>query len=50
MRTMALEREAFLIAVAGNNLSSAAADALVTQRLSADRCLSGSDTPDHSER
>ena len=36
MRTLALEREAFLLAVAGNGISSAAADALVTQRLAAD--------------
>ena len=35
LRTLALEREAFLVAVTGNRLSSAAADALVTQRLDA---------------
>ena len=37
LRTMALEREAFLVAITGNSLSSAAADALVTERLAADR-------------
>src|SRR5580658_848676 len=35
LRTLALGRETFLVAVAGNRMSSAAADALVTQRLSA---------------
>jgi hypothetical protein len=33
---VALDREAFLVAITGNSLSSAAADALVTQRLTAD--------------
>jgi hypothetical protein len=36
LRTLTLEREAFLVAITGNSLSSAAADALVTQRLTAD--------------
>ncbi len=36
LRTLALDREAFLVAVSGNSMSSAAADALVTQRLMAD--------------
>ena len=36
LRTLALDREAFLVAVTGNDISSAAADALVTQRLAAD--------------
>ena len=36
LRTLALDREAFLVAITGNSLSSAAADALVTQRLTAD--------------
>jgi hypothetical protein len=35
LRTLTLEREAFLVAVTGNSLSSAAADTLVTQRLDA---------------
>ena len=35
LRTLALDRETFLVAVTGNSLSSAAADALVTQRLDA---------------
>ena len=39
MRTLALDREAFLIAVVGNSVSSAAADALVVQRLAADLSL-----------
>ena len=33
LRTLALEREAFLVAIAINNMSSAAADALEDQRL-----------------
>jgi MFS family permease len=33
MRTLALEREAFLVAIASNGMSGAAADALVDQRL-----------------
>jgi hypothetical protein len=33
LRTLALERDAFLVAVASNSISSAAADALVDQRL-----------------
>jgi hypothetical protein len=36
LRTLALERETFLFAVTGNSVSSAAADALVTERLAAD--------------
>ena len=36
LRTLALDRETFLVAITGNSLSSAAADALVTQRLTAD--------------
>jgi len=36
LRTLALDREAFLVAITGNSLSSAAADALVTRRLTAD--------------
>jgi MFS family permease len=36
LRTLAPDREAFLVAVTGNNMSNAAADALVTQRLTAD--------------
>jgi CRP-like cAMP-binding protein len=36
LRTLALDREAFLVAITGNSLSSAAADALVAQRLTAD--------------
>jgi len=36
LRTLALEREAFLVAITGNSMSGAAADALVTQRLAAD--------------
>jgi len=34
--TLALDREAFLVAITGNSMSSAAADALVTRRLAAD--------------
>jgi hypothetical protein len=37
MRTLAMERDAFLVAVAGNSVSSVAADALATQRLARDR-------------
>jgi predicted MFS family arabinose efflux permease len=37
MRTLALDREAFLVAVAGNAASNAAANALATQRLARDR-------------
>ena len=33
LRTLALEREAFLVAIASNSMSGAAADALVDQRL-----------------
>ncbi len=33
LRTLALERDAFLVAIASNSISSAAADALVDQRL-----------------
>ena len=36
LRTLALEREAFLVAITGNSMSGAAAEALVTQRLTAD--------------
>jgi cyclic nucleotide-binding protein/MFS transporter len=36
LRTLALDREAFLVAVTGNSMSSLAADALVNQRLTAD--------------
>ena len=36
LRTLALDRETFLVAVTGNSMSNAAADALVTQRLTAD--------------
>ncbi len=36
LRTLALDREAFLVAITGNSVSNAAADALVTQRLTAD--------------
>jgi len=36
LRTLALEREAFLVAITGNSMSGATADALVTQRLAAD--------------
>jgi len=36
LHTLALDRETFLVAVTGNSMSSAAADALVTQRLAAD--------------
>jgi hypothetical protein len=36
LRTLALDREAFLVAVTGNSMSSAATDELVTQRLTAD--------------
>ncbi len=36
MRTLALDREAFLLAVAGNGASNAAANALATQRLAGD--------------
>ncbi|MGH3277454.1 MAG: cyclic nucleotide-binding domain-containing protein, partial [Streptosporangiaceae bacterium] len=36
MRTLAMEREAFLVAVAGNSASNTAANALMTQRLAAD--------------
>ena len=36
LRTLALDREAFLVAVTGNSMSSAATDELVTQRLAAD--------------
>ena len=35
LHTLALDREAFLVAITGNSLSSAAADTLVTQRLTA---------------
>src|SRR5271156_6811167 len=35
LRTLALDRETFLVAVTGNRMSSAAADALVTERLTA---------------
>lgn len=41
LRTMALDREAFLVAITGNSLSSAAADALVTERLAADPDTNG---------
>ena len=33
---MVVDREAFLVAITGNSLSSAAADSLVTRRLAAD--------------
>jgi CRP-like cAMP-binding protein len=36
LRTLALDRETFLVAVTGNRVSSAEADALVTRRLAAD--------------
>jgi CRP-like cAMP-binding protein len=36
LHTLALDRETFLVAVSGNNGSSAAADALVAERLTAD--------------
>ena len=36
LRTLALDREAFLVAVTGNSVSRAAADSLATQRLGAD--------------
>jgi CRP-like cAMP-binding protein len=36
LRTLALSRDAFLAAVTGNSTSSAAADALIARRLSAD--------------
>ena len=36
LRTLALDRETFLVAVTGNRVSSAEADALVTRRLGAD--------------
>ena len=36
LRTLALDRETFLVAVTGNRMSSAEADALVTRRLGAD--------------
>ena len=36
LRTLALEREAFLVAITGNSMSGAAAGTLVTQRLAAD--------------
>ena len=36
LRTLALDRETFLVAVTGNSMSSAEADALVTRRLTAD--------------
>ena len=36
LHTLALDRETFLVAVTGNSLSSAEADALVTRRLAAD--------------
>jgi len=36
LRTLALDRETFMVAITGNSMSSAAADALVTQRLAAD--------------
>jgi MFS family permease len=36
LRTLTLDREAFLVAVTGNSMSSAATDELVTQRLTAD--------------
>ena len=35
LRTLALDRETFLVAVTGNSMSSAEADALVTRRLTA---------------
>ncbi len=41
LRTMALDRETFLVAITGNSLSSAAADAIVTERLAADPDTSG---------
>jgi hypothetical protein len=37
LRTLALDREMFLFAVTGSSQSSAAADTLVNQRLSADQ-------------
>jgi MFS family permease len=43
LRTLTLDREAFLVAVTGNSMSSAATDELVTQRLTADT-LDESDT------
>jgi CRP-like cAMP-binding protein len=42
LRTLSLGREEFLTAVTGNNMSTAAADALAAQRLS-------TDPPDHSD-
>jgi hypothetical protein len=39
LRTLALGREAFLVAITGNSMSSAAADALVTQRLTEDSLI-----------
>lgn len=36
LRTLALDRETFMVAITGNSMTSAAADALVTQRLAAD--------------
>jgi len=36
LRTLALDRETFLVAVTGNRMSSTEADALVTRRLTAD--------------
>ena len=47
LRTLALDREAFLVAVSGNSMSSAAADALVSQRLTAD---SPGDPDNHGTR
>lgn len=41
LRTLALDREAFLVAITGNSLSSAAADAIVTERLAADPDTNG---------
>jgi hypothetical protein len=43
LRTLSLDREAFLVAITGNSLSSAAADALVTERLTADPDTNGTE-------
>jgi hypothetical protein len=46
LRTLTLDREAFLVAVTGNSVSSAATDELVTQRLTADALADTDIDPD----
>jgi hypothetical protein len=50
LRTLALDRETFLVAVTGNSMANAAADALVTLRLTADSLADPINTAPHSWR